>query len=113
MSTHTNTNKSLYIARPKKTDSISSSEAEVIHANKLSGKPYIAYPKNGNYSTNIISEAIELQEILKQVQNDVIFLTAEKRGVFRGVHRAPLYLSGDKQSRHADACQHLLYHTFD
>ena len=62
MSTHTNINKTLYIARPKKTDSISSSEAEEIHANKLSGKPYIAYPKNGNYSTNIISEAIELQE---------------------------------------------------
>ena len=62
MSTHTNTNKALYIARPKKADNISCTEQDGLHANKLSGKPYIAYPKNGNYNTNVASEELELQE---------------------------------------------------
>lgn len=62
MSTHTNTNRSLYIARPKKAENISNTEQEVMYANKLSGKPYIAYPKNGNYNTANASNAIELQE---------------------------------------------------
>lgn len=62
MSTHINTNKTLYIARPKKADNIISAEEEVVHANKLSGKPYIAYPKNGTLSTNVVLEGLKLQE---------------------------------------------------
>ena len=62
MSTHTNTNKTLYIARPKKADNIINAEEEVVHANKLSGKPYIAYPKNGTLSTNVVLEGLKLQE---------------------------------------------------
>ena len=62
MNTDIKTIKTLYIARPKKTENVSNVDQEIIYANKLTGKPYIAYPKNGNYKPQPVAEKIELQE---------------------------------------------------
>lgn len=62
MNTDINTIKTLYIARPKKPENVSNAEQEVIYANKLTGKPYIAYPKNGNYKPQPTALKVELQE---------------------------------------------------
>ena len=62
MSTHTNKNKSLYIARPKKNANINSTEEDIVFSNKLNGKPYIAYPKNENNKPAAASASVTLQE---------------------------------------------------
>ena len=62
MSTHTNHNKRLYIARPKNNTNINSTEEDILFTNKLSGKPYIAYPKNGNCKPDALPASVTLQE---------------------------------------------------
>lgn len=62
MNTNINTNKTLYIARPKKIAHLNITDEHIIAANKLSGKPYIAYPKNRNQHASTVVNKIDLQE---------------------------------------------------
>ena len=62
MSNPLNIKKSLYIARPKKTENVYSREQEIIYTNKLTGKPYIAYPKNSLNNPKPVPLDFEFQE---------------------------------------------------
>ncbi|MCY7421502.1 MAG: hypothetical protein LH478_07140 [Chitinophagaceae bacterium] len=99
MSTHTNKNKSLYIARPKKNINNNSTEEDIVFTNKLSGKPYIAYPKNGNYSSDVASAGIALQEGLYVAYPKQEEAGEESLNSFSRIHMSENYLGLPERPR--------------
>ena len=99
MNTQTNTNKSLYIARPKKTDNVSNVEQEVIYANKLTGKPYIAYPKNGNVNPKSVPPKVELQEGLYVAYPRQEEASEERENTFSRMYMSENYLGLPEKPR--------------
>lgn len=99
MNTQTNTNKILYIARPKKTENVSNAEQEVLYTNKLNGKPYIAYPKNGNYKPKPVPQKVELQEGLYVAYPRQEKAAEERENTFSRLYMSENYLGLPERPR--------------
>lgn len=101
MSTHTNTNKALYIARPKKGSYTSTTDQDIVFNNKLSGKPYIAYPKNGGFNRAVMASPV-LQEGLYVAYPRQEEAGEERVNTFSRLYMSENYLGLPEEPRWSD-----------